>query len=424
MAMIASISDEGIPEEEDIDTDYEVAKDQIYSEVKKLEDVFKTLLSRIFVHLAEYLKHKVAQSYLHLFIISPLGSGVGNLLNNRLNDRYITNKLGIPVDATPETFNLPYSKVFFFDPMHYAFQVDIPSSFIGKKPIRSWLIRSRSTNTNKAFILLHGWFGNMQSCLQFADTLSKLGCLDTHHILILDLHDDIGKSFETNIGLKGVTDIYDAAAYLQNELGVDQLSLYTQSISSLSALLFNEIVTKFKHNNGHLDHSVESACPYIKAMDSNILSKVAVDRIIMESPVANVRDHIVNASSDYVKWLTEQLLLSADGDGHHIDKLSLQTFLRNPETCAKVYIMQGSSDPITTTEMLHNELSKGILPSHVNIHLFRDGGHANLFNTCNTDYYYAIKRSIVGRNIWEILTGKGANTRIHKPDDLLQDLKY
>ncbi|GFE53005.1 hypothetical protein BaOVIS_004090 [Babesia ovis] len=407
LAMVSPLPDEDLPEVEEADTDYEVAKSQIYSELLKIESLFKRLLTRIINHCAEYLKHKAAQSYLQFYIISPLGSGLGNLLNNRLNDQYITSKLGIPENATPETFNMPYSRV------------DIPSNFGSKVPKHSWLIRSTNPTATKAFILLHGWFGNMQSCLQFADTLRKIGCLDTHHILILNMHEDSGKSFETNIGLKGVGDIYDASVYLHGVLGVDDISLYTQSISSLSALLFDEIIARTKRNEGYPDCGMESGCPFINAMDPGILSRLSVNRIIMESPVANVRQHIVNSPSDSVKWFTEQLLSSMDRDGLHVDKLSLQAFLRNPETCSKVYIMQGSKDSITTPEMLYNELTREKLPGTVNLFLFQEGGHTNLSATSNPEYFYALKRAIVGRNIWEIIMGRGTKTRIHNPDDLV-----
>ncbi|GBE59283.1 hypothetical protein, conserved [Babesia ovata] len=404
MATVTVKSSDDLPSTVEEDADYEVAKNQIVTEVKEVESLFKAVLSRIFSHLYHYLRHKAMQSYLSFYIVSPLGSGMGNLLNSNLNDQYITNKLGLPENATPATFNIAHE------------QVEVPSHF-SKARKQCWLIRSTNPKATKAFVLLHGWFGNMQSCLHFADILNKMGSLDTHHILILDLRDDAGKSFETNIGLKGVADIYDAATYLNRELGVDHVSLYAQSVSCISALLFNDLITRIKKP---LDNSSSKAiCPLFDGMDTALLRNLTVDTIIMESPVANIRNHVANSTTESVNWLMEHVLSLVNKDGFHIDNLSLQTFLRDPETCSKTYIMQGSNDTITTPEMLRSELTRNDLPSRVNMFLFRDGGHANLSATSKPDYYYTIKHVTVGRNAWEFLTRKGTKTRVYNPDDLV-----
>ncbi|GIX61708.1 uncharacterized protein BcabD6B2_11430 [Babesia caballi] len=404
LAMVSSLPPDGVKSVvDDSDVDYEVAKDQIYSEVKAIEYLFKGLLSRIVNHFVQYLKHKAAQSYMQLYIVSPLGMGVGNLLNNSVNDQYVTKKLGLPQNATPETFSMPYE------------EVEVPSHFGLKAPKRCWLIRSKNARATKAFVLLHGWFGNMQSCLPFADALNKMGCLDTHHLLIVDLRDDIGRSFEANIGLKGVADLYDASVYLKQELGVDHISLYAQSISCVSALLFNEVLKRAAKSTGGTDCSPDGIRPFTAAMDPAALRDVKLSKIIMESPVANVRHHVIDSTSEYLKWLAEQFLSSVNKDELHIDKLSLQTFLRDSETCAKVYIMQGAKDKITTPEMLRSELTRDTLPSQVNLFLFPKGGHANLSATSNPEYFYALKHAIVGRNAWEFLIGKGPKAHI---DDL------
>lgn len=63
---------------------------QIFSEIKEVESIFKGVGARILNHLVQYMKHKLTQSYLQFYIINPLGMGMGNLLNGKLNDNYIT----------------------------------------------------------------------------------------------------------------------------------------------------------------------------------------------------------------------------------------------------------------------------------------------------------------------------------------------
>lgn len=66
-------------------------------------------------------------------------------------------------------------------------QVEVPSHFGSKVTKRCWLIRSNKVDTTKAFVLMHGWFGNMQSCLHFADTLKKV-CYYTLRIPMRELY--------------------------------------------------------------------------------------------------------------------------------------------------------------------------------------------------------------------------------------------
>lgn len=107
-------------------------------------------------------------------------------------------------------------------------------------------------------------------------------------------------------------------------------------------------------------------------------------------------------------------------DGMHVDKLSLQAFLKDPVTCSKVYIMQGSKDSITTPAMLHGEITRQTLQTPVNMFLFNDGGHANLSGTAGQEYLDTLKYVLVGRNLWEFVMGKGTKTRIFDPEDLIR----
>lgn len=105
-------------------------------------------------------------------------------------------------------------------------------------------------------------------------------------------------------------------------------------------------------------------------------------------------------------------------EGSHLEKLSLQKLLKDPNTCSKVFIMQGSKDTITTPEMLKNEMTKGEIPKQVTTFLFSTGGHANLSATVGEEYLETLKYVILGRNIWEFILGKGTRSRIRDPEDI------
>ncbi|KAK1445031.1 hypothetical protein BgAZ_109370 [Babesia gibsoni] len=405
-SQISTATEKSLEDEKDVDADFEVAKGQIYTEMREVESIFKGVIAKIFSHLVQYLKQKIAQSYIQFYIVNPLGMGIGNLLNGDLNDQYITSKLGIPDDSTPETFDLEYE------------EVDVPSHFGSKVNKRCWLIKSNKSYSTKAFVLMHGWFGNMQSCLHFCDALNKMGLLNSHHILVLDLHDDVGKSFESNIGLKGVTDLYDAVVYLQKELGVTDLSIYAQSVSGLSALLFEECCRKSDEEKEADKKQKPPQCPVLLGMDEEVIGNINIERIIIESPVSNIRQHILNSPSDSLRWLTEQYISTVDNNGKHFEKLSLKALLNDKEICSKVYLMQGSKDKITTPQMLHNEIAQHPLASAIKTFLFREGGHANLATTAGDEYFDTLKYVILGRSIWELLIGKGTKTLIGSPKDL------
>ncbi|KAK2197988.1 Alpha-Beta hydrolase fold [Babesia duncani] len=388
-------SDENSPEEppqdEPQDTewsvDFDVVKEQIFSELRQSEHIIKNVFTRIADHILQYMKQRVANSFLQFYIINPLGMGIGNLLNTELNDEYLTRKIGIPIDATPKTFKMDHE------------EVEVPSNFGARISKRCWFIKSKNPKATSAYVLLHGWFGNLQSCLPFASILNKSGVLSDHHILIVDLRDHVGKSFESNIGLKGVTDIYDAVSYLNLEYGVDKISIYAQSVTSLSALMFADLCHGAKDANTSDTGLATTSqnCPVVAGMDLDLLGNIEVEKIIIESPVANVQHYLLNTPSETLNWLAEHFLTAIDSRmGGHIGRLSLKTFLKNPHINRKVHVLQGLSDTITTPEMLHLELTGDDPLANVNLYTFKGAGHTDLCCTCPDAYATTVKRIVTG----------------------------
>ncbi|KAK2194511.1 Alpha-Beta hydrolase fold [Babesia duncani] len=376
-ALIAS--DENSPEEppqdEPQDTewsvDFDVVKEQIFSELRQSEHIIKNVFTRIADHILQYMKQRVANSFLQFYIINPLGMGIGNLLNTELNDEYLTRKIGIPIDATPKTFKMDHE------------EVEVPSNFGARISKRCWFIKSKNPKATSAYVLLHGWFGNLQSCLPFASILNKSGVLSDHHILIVDLRDHVGKSFESNIGLKGVTDIYDAVSYLNLEYGVDKISIYAQSVTSLSALMFADLCHGAKDANTSDTGLATTSqnCPVVAGMDLDLDSKLA----------SRAFPHCNRFKVSFiVLWFNECRM------GGHIGRLSLKTFLKNPHINRKVHVLQGLSDTITTPEMLHLELTGDDPLANVNLYTFKGAGHTDLCCTCPDAYATTVKRIVTG----------------------------
>ncbi|EKX72001.1 hypothetical protein BEWA_016790 [Theileria equi strain WA] len=277
-------------------------------------------------------------------------------------------------------------------------QVEVPSTFGHKIPKKCWFIESDNKNSKSAFILLHGWFGNLQSCLPFLNVLKKCGVLKTHHVLIVDLKDHVGKSFESNTGLKGVTDLYDSVAFLHNAHGVTKFDVYAQSISALSALMFFDCYLKVK------DGSIcdePHPCGFISGVDVDLLKKVNFGDFILESPVSNISEYLSNSFSESLNWVIQQFIQTVNSrSSHHIDSLSLNTFLSNHKIRGNVHILQGMHDRVTSPKMLQNELAA--LKSNVNLYVFKDGGHTDLSATSPGEYLETVNYIINYKGLWKL----------------------
>ncbi|BAM41565.1 conserved hypothetical protein [Theileria orientalis strain Shintoku] len=367
----------------------------VLNELKSSEDVLKNILLKIFNHLYEYVRYRLLSSFFNFYLINPFNIQLGNLLNTEINNYYLTCKLNIPNYSTPLSFGINYQ------------QVNVNKNFGCKMPNKCWFIKSQNKNAKSAFILMHGWFGNLQSSLPFLNVLNQVGALENNHVLVLNLFDNMNNSFESNIGLKGVADLYDGISYLYKNYNIKNFTVYAQSVSSLSALMLYDYILSLRspnaHSSGHSDSSNLDGSGADAASDGDsgsegqncdveMLKKVEFDMIILESPVVNIKQY----TSDF-KYYNQLMALTNNRskrkwhfcrfDGH-LGKLNLAEYLRRNEIRKKVNILQGAKDDVTKLEMLKQELERASLMP--NLFLFKKSGHIDLSVHDSRDYLSAV----------------------------------
>uniref|UniRef100_A0A3B0MU45 Uncharacterized protein n=1 Tax=Theileria annulata TaxID=5874 RepID=A0A3B0MU45_THEAN len=370
-----------------------IFKQQVINELKGSEEVLKNIIFKILNHFYEYVKYRFLTTFFNLYIINPFDIQMGNLLNTKLNNYYLTNKLNIPTYSTPLSFGLSYEKV-----------------KVSNDGNENWLIKSSNKNTNKAFILMHGWFGNLQSTLPFLNTLKQIGVLNNYNVLILNLYDN-SNIFENNVGVKGMKRLYDGMKYLYDNYGVTHFNVYTQSISSISAVLLYNLLYTFKNtatysdsgpNNSFDDPELNKEMTNSQLvsfdnqfsemgfhLDENFAKDVEIEKLILESPVVNVKQYLLN--DKYYSNIINNLYLNNryfSNFNDYINKLNICKYV-NKELLKKLNILQGVKDEITTMKMLQEEFSGlGKLPS---LFLFKNSGHIDLCKNDSKDYLSTLK---------------------------------
>ncbi|UKJ89244.2 hypothetical protein MACJ_002492 [Theileria orientalis] len=363
-----------------------IFKQQVLNELKSSEDVLKNILLKIFNHLYEYVRYRLLSSFFNFYLINPFNIQLGNLLNTEINNYYLTCKLNIPNYSTPLSFGINYQ------------QVNVNKNFGCKMTNKCWFIKSQNKNAKSAFILMHGWFGNLQSSLPFLNVLNQVGALENNHVLVLNLFDNMNNSFESNIGLKGVADLYDGISYLYKNYNIKNFTVYAQSVSSLSALMLYDYILSLKSasvpNSGVGDTSDPSGSGDYAGSDTAsesggqncdvaMLKKVDFDMIILESPVVNIKQY----TSDF-KYYNQLMALTNNRFDGHLGKLNLTDYLRKNEIRKKVNILQGAKDDVTKLEMLKQELERANLMP--NLFLFKMSGHIDLSVHDSRDYLSAV----------------------------------
>ncbi|EAN30777.1 putative integral membrane protein [Theileria parva strain Muguga] len=367
-----------------------IFKQQVINELRGSEEVLKGIIFKILNHFYEYVKYRFLTTFFNLYIINPFDIQMGNLLNTKLNNYYLTNKLNIPTYCTPLSFGLSYEKVRVGD---------------GSE---SWLIKS-GNKTNKAFVLMHGWFGNPQSTLPFLNTLKQIGVLSDYNVLILNLYDN-SNIFENNVGLRGMKRLYDGMKFLHDNYNTTHFNIYTQSVSSISAILLYHFLQHYKvshSNTGDTDDSVGTEDTENNnsvgtemlwdmrgfgmglRLDEEFVRAVEIDKLILESPVINVKQYLLN--DKYYSNIINNLYLNNkyfSNFNEYINKLNICKYV-DKDLLRRVNVLQGVKDEITTLKMLQEEFSG--LRKIPNLFLFKNSGHIDLCKNDSKDYLSTVK---------------------------------
>ncbi|SIO73164.1 conserved Plasmodium protein, unknown function [Babesia microti strain RI] len=380
----------------------DIYKKQIINEIKSSEDVLKNVCINILEHSFEYLGALISRTMTGMLLINPINIGCNNLLGTKLDDPYTSSLFGIDQGSCPKTYGHDYIEVV----------IPSPSRNI---TFNGWLIKSKNPDAKSVYILLHGWYGNMQSCLAFFNALSKNGELDSSHVLIVNLNKSeiSDNTLLTNIGMRGAMDIYDAVAFAKKNLGIESISLYAQSISCLSVLLYLKMRYIFENVNGN--SRLISNCGGLRGFKYDTSNNVNVSKVILESPVSNVKNIISRGLPDASKkfgWFMNQFVSLMDKRlGGHVNKMRLGHLI-NYARDIPVYIMQGGNDYISTKEDLYEEISKQEYPQIKTIYLFNSGKHGDLAKS--KDYNATVTNILKGRSLLEAIFMLRVPTEIDK----------
>ncbi|CRG97450.1 conserved Plasmodium protein, unknown function [Plasmodium gallinaceum] len=383
------------------DSNTQIMKEEVFKCLKTSKDILHKTFFDIINKLFLYIKNVFLKKYFIFFLLYLINFNCDSLVS-QLNDPYVLNNYNLSENATPGMYNMKYE------------EIEIPSF----NNIKGWLIKSNK-KSNKLFLLLHGYNSNRQACLFFLNILKKLNINHDTNIFIPDVR---------NFNDKGVEDIYNILNYFKENMGLNDVNIYTQSSTNLLVLLLskhykNKIINKSKQKfiNNIISYNNE------KKDENNV---IYIDKYIFDSPILNLHKTIdihfnlndinkkINQDKNnnnynvniydkkamfkyfisFFMWLLNNQLKGQLYD-FDFNKLINENNI-NP---SNIYILHSLNDNISLLNTLTQEIKENRLLPLKNIYIFKNGKHANIYESSKNEYDLVIKRILKGFNLLDLI---------------------
>ncbi|KAI4834634.1 hypothetical protein MKS88_005308 [Plasmodium brasilianum] len=384
------------------DSNTQIMKNEIFKCLNTSKDILHKTFHDVINKLFLYIKNVFLKKYFIFFLLYLININCDSLVS-QMNDPYILNNYNLCENASPAMYNLKYE------------EIEIPNN----NNIRGWLIKSNK-KSNKLFLLLHGYNSNRQACLFFLNILKQLNVHHDTNIFIPDMK---------NFNERGVDDIYNILSYFKKNMALNDVNVYTQSSTNLLVLLLskhykNKIVSKSKQK------FIKNIIPYNneKPKDEDI---IYIDKYIFDSPILNLHRTInihFNLSDIQKKISEENMKANTDINNVYDRKTILNYFIsffmwllnnqlkghlydfnfnklinENNINPSNIYILHSFNDNISMLNILSQEVKENRLLPLKNIYIFKNGRHANIYESSKREYNLIVKRIIKGFNILDFL---------------------
>ncbi|VWL84766.1 alpha/beta hydrolase [Oceanivirga miroungae] len=262
---------------------------------------------------------------------------------------------------SPAVFSLDYEEVEY-------------KSIDGKK-LYAWLIKNE--NAKKTIVLCHGRFNNRIFLLKFLRIFVETKLNEKYNILLPDLRNSgMSEVSKTALGYFFSYDIYSSLKYLKDEYGYNNFTLYGFSQGAMGASL---VPTLF-------ENELEE-------------EKIIIEKMILDSPVSNVRKLIIKNSYIGKIRLPYFLIIAAINQFNRFIDNKLE-ILRLSKTLGRVdtLIIQSEKDEVTPYEMLIYEYNKldEYSKSKTKFKAFRKGQHVRIYLQYKEEYTKEIKDFLEG----------------------------
>ncbi|EUD68750.1 hypothetical protein C922_00438 [Plasmodium inui San Antonio 1] len=385
------------------DSNTQIMKSEILKCLNTSKDILNKTFHDVINKLFLYIKNVFLKKYFIFFLLYLININCDSLVS-QINDPYVLNNYNLAENASPAMYNLKYE------------EVEIPSA--GK--IKGWLIKSNK-KSNKLFLLLHGYNSNRQACLFFLNILKKLNVHHDTNIFIPDMK---------NFNEKGVDDIYNILIYFKDRMALNDVNVYTQSSTNLLVLLLskhykNKIVSKSKQK------FINNIIPYNSEKKNGAEDVIYIDKYIFDSPILNLHRTInlhFNLHDIQKKINEEKMKANVDMNNMYDKKTVLSYFIsffmwllnnqlkghlyefdfnklvnENNINPANIYILHSFNDNISLLNILSQEVKENRLLPLRNIYIFKNGRHANIYESSKKEYDLIVKRIIKGFSIFDFL---------------------
>ncbi|ETW17070.1 hypothetical protein PFAG_04300 [Plasmodium falciparum Santa Lucia] len=387
------------------DPNTQIMKNEVMKSFNYSKDILKKTFHDIINKLFLYIKNVFLKKYFVFFLLYLINFNCDTLAS-QMNDPYILNNYNLELNASPSMYNLKYE------------EIGIP---ISNSTVKGWLIKP-TKKSNKLFLLLHGYNSNRQACLFFLNILKNLNIHNDTTIFIPDMK---------NFNERGVDDIYNILSYFKDNMGLNEVNIYTQSSTNLLVLLLSKHY-KNKIANKSKEKFIKTIIPYStdKNKNKNTENIIYIDKYIFDSPIFNLHKTInmhFNLS-DIDKKLNEERMKNKQEINLHDKKSIMNYFLsfcmwllnnqlkghlydydfnkiitENDINTSNIYILHPLNDNISLLNILSQEVKENRRFPLKNIYIFKNGKHANIYGSAKREYSLIVKRILKGFNILDFL---------------------
>jgi pimeloyl-ACP methyl ester carboxylesterase len=268
-------------------------------------------------------------------------------LERVLNEERVAKVFGVDERKNPSAFGFAYSEETYI-------------SKLDNLKLSGWFMPAkREDSVKRCLVFVHGRSDNRMMMMKYLELVRTTGLDSSYAVFMGDMR-NAGKSDSsmTDMGYENAEDILYTLDYLHTQKKITHVVIFAHSMGAMAtSILFHR-------------PDLQADVQYLQQ------SGMTIDKVILDSPLANVRDNVLNTGATTrgipLSVMNQLLWLFDVVKGGYLDSMRLSVTLRNVHI--PILITQMRQDSVTPTPILERELSL-LQNASVRVKYFPKGAH-------------------------------------------------
>ncbi len=268
-------------------------------------------------------------------------------LERVLNEERVAKVFGVDARKNPADFGFSYTEETY---VSKADNIKLSGWFMPAK---------REDSVKRCLVFVHGRSDNRMMMMKYLELVRSAGLDSSYSVFMGDMR-NAGNSEPgiTDMGYENAEDILYTLDFLRTQKKITHVVIFAHSMGAMAtSILFHR-------------PDLQADMQYLQQ------SGVTIDKIILDSPLANARDNVLNTGAVTrglpLSVMNQLLWLFDVTKSGYLDSMRLSVTLRNVHT--PILITQMRPDSVTPTPILERELSLLHNPA-VHVKYFPKGAH-------------------------------------------------